>query len=168
MLARIGNMRWIAALLVISVLWTLCGCHAGLGELVACILGSWMPINPMTTVSDGVTTLVMIGLVLAIFSAAMSSGVTTSADGNYAYLDTGIDTDGDGTADQYLNVEGALQRDGNSVTGTLTQGGVASASQDNQVELDLLLTGANTMAGTITLRMAGVSYSGAIDLQRHD
>ena len=68
-----------------------------------------------------------------------------------------------------FNVEGALQRDGNSVTGTLTQGGVASASEPNtQIELDLVLTGTNTMAGTITLRMAGIAYTGAIDIQRHD
>ena len=169
MLVALGKMRWIAALLVVSVLFTLCGCHAGMWEIAESIIGEWtaMCITFDIETECGMR-LAMLALILAFFRYTSPSDADTAFTGEVCDLTAMLDNDDDGTGDTPLELHGPWVQDGDHVTATLTPTGVTSAQVIGgpQVNLDLQLTDNDTMAGTITYTIGSAQYSGPVTVYR--
>ena len=163
MLVALGKMRWIAALLVVSVLFTLCGCHSAVYELAMQILGRWDAMHPINLETPCGMKLLMLAFILAFFSYYPSTAeANTAVAGNVCDLTAMLDNDGDGTGDTPFEMHGPWVQDGNHVTATLTPTGVASAQivGQPQVDLDLTITGQNTMAAPSPTLLAAPSTAG--------
>ncbi|HCU34950.1 MAG TPA: hypothetical protein DGT21_05665 [Armatimonadetes bacterium] len=170
MLVALGKMRWIAALLVVSVVFTLCGCHsADVAWIAMSIMGAWSALTgiPLETLEG--TRVEMLALALAFFIYTSLSDADAAVAGNICDLTAMLDNDGDGIGDTPLELHGPWVQDGNHVTATLTPTGVASAQVVGgpQVNLDLQLTDNNTMAGTITYTIGSAQYSGPVTVYRN-
>jgi len=169
MLVALGKMRWIAALLVVSVLFTLCGCHAGIWAMAESIIGEWTARGITVDIeTECGMRLAMLALMLAFLRYVSPSDADTAFTGDVCDLTAMLDNDGDGTGDTPLELHGPWVQDGNHVTATLTPTGVAGAQVVGapQVSLDLQLTDNNTMAGTITYTIGSAQYSGPVTVYR--
>jgi len=158
-------MRWIAALLVVTVLFTLCGCHSALG-IVFCAIGEWFANHggPLTGVAG---TVMVLGILLFVSVVVDSTDASAPAAGNVCQLTAQVDTDGDGIGDVDLDLQGPWALNGDHWTATLTPTQVAAAQLGApQVDLDLRFTAENTMAGTMTYTIGGQSFSGPLTVDR--
>lgn len=169
MLVALGKMRWIAALLVVSVLFTLCGCHSAIEEIAESIVGEWraMGITVDLETECGMK-LAMLAFVLAFFRYISPSDADTTVAGDVCDLTAMLDNDGDGTGDTPLELHGPWVQEGNHVTATLTPTGVAGAQVVGGpgVSLDLNLVNADTLTGTVTYTIGSAQYSGPVTVYR--
>ncbi len=168
MLVALGKMRWIAALLVVSVVFTLCGCHASVVEVFLAI-GLWAPQLIVYLFTPCGMEWLMTQLLIS-FAATMPLGtdVHPNGAGNVCHLTASLDTTGDGVGETPLDMQGPWQQDGNRVTATLTPSDVAAAQPLGapQITLDLRLTGEDRMTGTITYTVGGLDVSGPVTVYR--
>ena len=113
MLVAFGKMRWVAAVLVVAVLFTLCGCHSAIG-MVFCAIGTWLAEGPLAL--NGIAGFEVLVGVAIVFTTYMSTlGVDSAVAGNVCDLTAAVDTDGDGVGDMDLDLHGPWQLDGDRV-----------------------------------------------------
>ena len=155
MLVAVAKMRWIAALLVVSIMLMLCGCHASGVLAVANVLGLWYTTDAATLEAAATGgTLVFLAINIT-FTGAVCTFVGD------------IDTDGNGTPDQQVELQGAWQQNGENVTATLTLADASSATLGApQAELDLALAGINLLQGSLAYTLGGLTYIGQLSLHR--
>lgn len=168
MLVALGKMRWIAALLVVTVLFTLCGCHASVHYIAASIVGMWSALTGVPVETLCGSQVVILALVLAFFIYTSPMDADAAVAGNICDLTATVDMDGDSVGDVPLDLHGPWVQEGNHVTASLTPTGVAAAQTvgSPQVNLDLQLTGENTMTGTITYTLGSAQFSGPVTVHR--